>query len=228
MSNSNDNNRGFKGVWIPKEVWLNPELRRNRFLRDLLVEIHSLDNEKGCFANNQYFADFFFCTKENISQSIQKLEQKGFISITYATANDNASRVIRINKAKYYGTDRSEAELHRSEAELHHNNTYNNTYNNTLSLSSSHFSFFGDINLPPVSRIIVWLENKLQREINDYVDYLKNHPNLTEGASLLLERNHGGWIRAYQAWKIEGDIKQVTQSTPTESTPTTSKTVEMW
>jgi len=49
--------RDFKGIWIPKEVWLADEL--NYIQKLLLVEIDSLDNEKGCFASNDYFADFF-------------------------------------------------------------------------------------------------------------------------------------------------------------------------
>jgi hypothetical protein len=43
-------NRDFKGVWIPKDVWLDHNLTWMEKL--LLVEIDSLDAEKGCFASN--------------------------------------------------------------------------------------------------------------------------------------------------------------------------------
>jgi hypothetical protein len=49
-------NRDFKGVWIPKDIYLNPELTLVEKI--LLIEIQSLDNEQGCFAGNKYFADF--------------------------------------------------------------------------------------------------------------------------------------------------------------------------
>ena len=50
-------NRGFKGIWIPKEIWLNTDLTMQE--KVFLVEIDSLDNDIGCTAGNQYFADFF-------------------------------------------------------------------------------------------------------------------------------------------------------------------------
>src|ERR1041385_2273138 len=49
--------RDFKGVWIPKEIWLSPQLTLME--KVLFVEIHSLDNERGCFASNAHFAGFF-------------------------------------------------------------------------------------------------------------------------------------------------------------------------
>ena len=39
--------RNFKGVWIPREVWLSEEL--SLMEKVLFVEIDSLDNERSCF-----------------------------------------------------------------------------------------------------------------------------------------------------------------------------------
>ena len=36
--------RGFKGIWIPKEIWLSPDL--NYVEKILLVEIDSLEMRK--------------------------------------------------------------------------------------------------------------------------------------------------------------------------------------
>ena len=49
--------RDFKGIWIPREIWLSSEL--SLMEKVLFVEIHSLDNERGCFASNACFAEFF-------------------------------------------------------------------------------------------------------------------------------------------------------------------------
>ena len=49
--------RTFKGIWIPKEIWLNNELTLQE--KVILVEIDSLDNDDGCFASNKYFSEFF-------------------------------------------------------------------------------------------------------------------------------------------------------------------------
>ena len=50
-------NRDFKGVWIPKEVWL--DTRLNALDKVILMEIDSLDQgEKGCYASNEHLAEF--------------------------------------------------------------------------------------------------------------------------------------------------------------------------
>ena len=74
-------NRAFKGIWIPKEIWLNEDLTVMEKL--FLVEIDSLDNEKGCYASNKYFADFFGISKGRCSQIINSLNEKQLISIEY-------------------------------------------------------------------------------------------------------------------------------------------------
>lgn len=56
--------RDFKGVWIPKEIWLSPEL--SLMEKVLFVEIHSLDNERGCYASNRHFAEFFGLSERQI------------------------------------------------------------------------------------------------------------------------------------------------------------------
>jgi hypothetical protein len=70
--------RDFKGVWIPKEVWLDENLTWMEKL--LLVEIDSLDKEKGCFASNKYFAEFFQLSPSRISELVSQLVSKGYIT----------------------------------------------------------------------------------------------------------------------------------------------------
>lgn len=71
-------NRDFKGVWIPKEVWIDKDLTWMEKL--LLVEINSLDNAEGCYASNQYFADFFNLSASRISEIISSLVEKKYIT----------------------------------------------------------------------------------------------------------------------------------------------------
>ena len=74
--------RNFKGIWIPKEIWLSENL--TILEKILLVEIDSLeDEEKGCFASNKYFSNFFKLTNGRISQIINNLNKKKYISIDY-------------------------------------------------------------------------------------------------------------------------------------------------
>jgi len=71
--------RAFKGIWIPAEIWLAEDLMIMEKL--FLVEINSLDNEKGCFATNKHFSEFFGVSKGRCSQIINSLKEKGYISV---------------------------------------------------------------------------------------------------------------------------------------------------
>lgn len=73
--------RDFKGVWIPKRIWLAEDLKAMELL--VLTEIDSLDNENGCTASNAYLADFFGISRQRISQIISNLKDKEYISIQY-------------------------------------------------------------------------------------------------------------------------------------------------
>lgn len=71
--------RDFKGIWIPKDIWLSADL--SIMEKVLFVEIHSLDNERGCYASNRYFADFFGMSERQIRRYIGTLKDKGLISV---------------------------------------------------------------------------------------------------------------------------------------------------
>lgn len=82
--------RDFKGVWIPKDIWLATDL--SLMEKVLFVEIHSLDNERGCFASNRHFAEFFDVSDRQIRTYVGTLKDKGYITVTIANRNE---RVIR-------------------------------------------------------------------------------------------------------------------------------------
>lgn len=69
--------RDFKGVWIPKEIWLNTEL--SMLEKVILIEIDSLDNEEHCIASNEYFAEFCNCGVATVTRSIKHLKELGYI-----------------------------------------------------------------------------------------------------------------------------------------------------
>jgi hypothetical protein len=71
--------RGFKGIWIPAEIWESPLLTLQE--KVFLVEIDSLDKSKGCFASNSYFATFFNVSKSRCTQVIKSLEDKKLLTI---------------------------------------------------------------------------------------------------------------------------------------------------
>ena len=91
---TSENNRKFKGVWIPAEYWLDENLTIMEVV--LITEIDSLDGENGCFASNKHFSDFLGVTAGRASQLIKNLSEKGYISVSYNTQNNVTQRVIRV------------------------------------------------------------------------------------------------------------------------------------
>tara|TARA_R110001592_G_scaffold30305_4_gene108791 strand:- start:912 stop:1664 length:753 start_codon:yes stop_codon:yes gene_type:complete len=90
-------NRDFKGVWIPKEIYLNEHL--SLVEKILLVEIDSLDmSEKGCFASNTYFADFIGVSATTISIGVSKLKDLGYI---HQVSFDGRKRILKSNLQEF-------------------------------------------------------------------------------------------------------------------------------
>lgn len=89
-----ENNRKFKGVWIPADYWLDENLSIMEVV--LITEIDSLDGENGCFASNKHFADFLGVTSGRASQLITNLKEKGYIETTYTANNNVTQRIIRV------------------------------------------------------------------------------------------------------------------------------------
>lgn len=84
-------NRDFKGVWIPKEIWLNKDL--SAIDKCIFAEINSLDNEDHCYASNEYFAEFCGVSEATVKRSIQKLKSLGLIK---QISFDGRTRVIEV------------------------------------------------------------------------------------------------------------------------------------
>ena len=85
--------RDFKGIWIPKDVWESNQL--SIMEKVVFVEIHSLDlSERGCFASNRYFSEFFGVSERQIQNYIASLKAKGFVTVTIQNRYDRAIRVV--------------------------------------------------------------------------------------------------------------------------------------
>lgn len=117
-------NRDFKGVWIPKEVWLDERL--SALDKIILTEIDSLDQgEEGCFASNEYIAQFCQCSQSKISKSISKLIECNYI---YIYKFDGRKRHLKSRLTK--NTNQTSKIYESDSQNLRHINTSNNTINN--------------------------------------------------------------------------------------------------
>jgi hypothetical protein len=127
-------NRDFKGVWIPKEIWLNTDL--SIIEKVLLVEIDSLDNsDRGCFASNEYLASFVQLSEGRVANIISDLKKRGFIIQLFF---DGRNRGLRTQISESSFNENVKADLTKKGKQTtqkrEHNNTVNKTDNNTTNI----------------------------------------------------------------------------------------------
>lgn len=88
-------NRDFKGVWIPKEIWLHQDLSWMEKL--FLVEIYSLCDNEETDVKNSHFAEVFGYSKNRSSEIITSLHKKKYIHIEHIYKKKGIiKRIIRI------------------------------------------------------------------------------------------------------------------------------------
>ena len=143
--------RDFKGVWIPKEIWINKDLTIMQKL--FLVEINSLDNDSGCFAGNAHFVDMFELSKQRCSQIINSLAEKEYINIKLIyNGKQIQKRIIRVSSkfdrvsSTLEGVSSFQGEGVKKmrggcQEKLIVNNTISNTVNNTVNKKKKSVSF---------------------------------------------------------------------------------------
>lgn len=99
--------RDFKGVYIPKDIWLTPELTGPERL--IFMEIYSLDREFGCIASNEHFGEWLGISERQVRDYIKRLKDKGLISVDINKAKD--SRTIKVIGKYAYINDEQIAQV---------------------------------------------------------------------------------------------------------------------
>jgi hypothetical protein len=142
--------RKFEGIWIPRDIWLSTDF--SVIEKIFIVEINSLDNEKGCYASNKYFSEFFKLSKSRVSQIITALIEKQIISAEYIREGKQVKkRILKIKQGVFRKLNNPIKKTKQGYLEnCEENNTYiNNTMNNTINNVST---FRADDTLPALSK----------------------------------------------------------------------------
>lgn len=174
--------RDFKGVWIPKEIWLDKNL--NALDKCIFVEVDSLDNEEqGCFASNEYLAKFCQCSETKVSNAISKLIKLGYL---FVKSFDGRQRILqsRLTKNTKQTYKICKADLQN----LRHNNIVNNEvdYNNKKENENKSTAFDDIINN--------YTENEtLRTALIEFIKMRKavRKPVTSHGLELLLTKKGG-------------------------------------
>lgn len=90
--------RDFKGIFIPKEIWLDDEL--SAIDKFILAEIDSLDVDggEGCYASNEYLSKFCKCSVTKVSTSISKLIELGYVRVA---KSNGRKRFLKVCLSKF-------------------------------------------------------------------------------------------------------------------------------
>ena len=175
-------NRAFKGVWIPADVWLDESLTVMEKL--FMVEIDSLDNDEGCYASNAHFADFFGLSKNRCSAIISSLVDKGRItSEMICNGKQVEKRVLRVFRKQVGGIPKTG----RGYSE---NSEGNNTTNNTTTKDSLSGKKPDEKNKPPkYTEDDIALANYMLTKIQEVSEFAKRGKSWPDDIRLMRERD---------------------------------------
>lgn len=90
--------RDFKGIWIPKSIWLDESLTPTE--KCLLAEIHSLDSGGGCFASNEFLASRLSMTPPSLANLLTKLRSDGRVKTVKTEGNKRWLSIVECKKTE--------------------------------------------------------------------------------------------------------------------------------
>ncbi len=96
--------RGFKGVFIHADLYLNEELSWTEKI--LLTEIYYLDHGDGCFASNEYLGKFIRVSEQQCADLVSGLRKAGYIE---DVRFDGRRRWISVTPKAAFGFSRKQS-----------------------------------------------------------------------------------------------------------------------
>ena len=88
-------NRDFKGVWIPKKLYLNKNFSWIEKL--IILEVYSFStNDLDCFVSNEHLADFTQASLSSIEKAISRLVKHNVIERTRRKIEGKNQRFLRV------------------------------------------------------------------------------------------------------------------------------------
>ena len=120
-------NRDFKGIWIPKDIWLSEDL--SLIEKVLFAEIDSLDNENHCTASNEYFSKLCNCGTATVTRAISHLKDLGMVEELPYNGRCRKLRVIKMISPTNQNDESDQSKRLTINID---NKITNNTYNNNL------------------------------------------------------------------------------------------------
>lgn len=87
-------NRDFKGIWVPKKLYLSGLFSPNE--KFILIEIYSLSKNNKCYATNKHFANFVGLRENTVQKMMLEFERAGYIKRIFEYKEDSKEIKDRI------------------------------------------------------------------------------------------------------------------------------------
>lgn len=87
-------NRDFKGIWVPKKLYLSGLFSPNE--KFILIEIYSLSKNNKCYATNKHFANFVGLRENTVQKMMLEFERAGYIKRVFEYKEDSKEIKDRI------------------------------------------------------------------------------------------------------------------------------------
>ncbi len=125
-------NREFKGVWIPRDLYLNEELNWTEKL--LILEIDSFSkNGMPCFISNEHLCKHLKVSASTVEKALKKTEDLGYISRSHEIIKGHNRRILRMKSVINNGSIPSKTTVD-TRKKVRHTNTSTSTSNNTMNI----------------------------------------------------------------------------------------------
>lgn len=202
-----ETNRDFKGVWIPKGLYLAEDLSWTEKI--LLIEIQSLDkgDESGCFASNEYLGKFLGIKGSSAANMISKLKRLGYLKQVFF---DGRNRGLRVTFDGLEPSQKSESRLHKkvrqtsqkSESEPSQKSEHSYNSNELAKTISKTKREEGAETASPPPKEKLSLAVEIYQEVFP-VNTLDGY-RLLEFEKRLPEVNEQVWRKTLEDWKLDG------------------------
>jgi len=204
--------RNFKGIWMPKEIYLCKDL--SWLERILLAEVNSLDDGTGCYAGNKYFAEFLGCGIKNIERMKTRLRGLGFIIDRGFNGRRNLISTIftplqKKGAAPY--ENRGLPPMKIGSRPLQKKGAYNRTVNRTINKITNSISFLKNIPAKDTAELMerYSVNEKFVRDrAEDVIDYCEAQGKTYKNYKAALRNFIKTHLQKHPGQKIKKQEKQ--------------------
>ena len=160
--------REFKGVWIDRDIWLNPDL--SLIEKALLAEIDSFTGDgKSFYKSNETIQEEYKISRPTISRALKKLEGLGFIKIEF----DGRMRKVTYQADRKIFTGRPKKMIGQGEKNDRADRSNDTSINTIKEQVKEQSKKEQEIHLPWDSKTFYhiwseWKEDRKERKIKNY------------------------------------------------------------